>query len=337
MEDIISMTPLSIKLSILFFALLAIVIAAYYRIDGFDSDPEAGTKVCDSSCKGGGYSKKTGKPCCNTTVEPDYPESQKDCKGKTTFIEGTKKSDNYCAICTELKNGKTECINPGTYDTVTFRSGSMNKKNAKTDVLDNPAKPNYLTDLREIRKRERILHRGNDADGRELYDGDFSFLDDDDGLISSDGSDLGRSEDVKVTGEVFDDEDDSEETGKNGKNGNNGKNGKKGKWWKDSDNKKPKVKDFDPEDSAFDRKTIQQLLKESSKKYDTIPGFDDEDKSENPKGSWKKRYNRNFERPCEESYNEGARKGYDSCNKYQSCDDTQVEDEEVCEGFSPLL
>jgi hypothetical protein len=333
MEDIISMTPLSIKLLILLFGLLAIVIAAYYRIDGFDSDPNAGTKGCDSTCKGGGYSKKTGQPCCNTAAQPDYPESQKDCKGKTVFIKGTTKSDNYCGICTELDNGKTECINPGTYDTVKFRAGSINKKNAKTDVLDQAAKPTYLTDLREIRKRERILNKGNDAEGRDLYDNDFSFLDDDDGIITSKGSDLGKSQGVNVTGEVFGNDDDS------GDIVTKVKKGKRSKWWKDSDAKKSKRKDkdFDPEDSAFDRKTVKQLLNDSSNKYDTIPGFDDEDISENPKGSWKKRYNRNFERPSEETYDKGAGKGYDSCNKYQSCNDTQVEEEEVCEGFSPLI
>jgi hypothetical protein len=330
MEDIISMTPLSIKLSILFFALLAVVIAAYYRIDGFDSDPDAGTKGCDLSCKGGGYSKKTGRPCCNTTVQPEYPESQSDCKGKTVFVEGKRISDNYCGICVKLDNGKTECHNPGSYDTDEFNAGSINKKNAKKDILDKPAVPTYLTDLKEIRRLERILNKGNDADGRDLYDNDFSLLDDDDGIITSKGSDLGKSQYLDPTGEVFSDEDDTEETVTKGK---------RGKWWKDSDDKKSKNKrgNFDPEDSAFDRKTIQELLDEKSKKYDIIPGFDDEDTSETRNNYRKKRYNRNFERPSDESYDEGAGKGYDSCNQYQSCNDDYVEEEESCEGFSPLL
>jgi hypothetical protein len=329
MEDIISMSPLSIKVLILLFAILAIIIATYYRIDGFDSDPMAGTKGCDSTCKGGGYSKKTGQPCCNTVAQADYPESASDCKGKTIFIEGKTRSDNYCGICVKLDNGKTECHNPGSYDTVKFKPGSINKKNSKTDVLDQAAKPNYLTDLREIRKRERILNKGNDAEGRDLYDNDFSFLDDDDGIITSKGSDLGKSEDVNVTGEVFGNDDSGYTVSK----------GKKSKWWKDSDTKKSKKKrgNFDPEDSAFDRKTVDELLNDNSKKYNTIPGFDDEDTAEDRKKNRRKRYDRNFERPSEETYDEGAGKGYDSCNKYQSCNDNPVEEEEACEGFSPLL
>jgi hypothetical protein len=105
MEDIISMSPLHIQVLIIGLAVIAIAVAVYFSIDGFDSDPQAGTRGCDPSCSNGGYSKITGKPCCNT--------------GNTSV-------DNDDKICVKLPNGTTECHNSGaTGDTKGNRTGNV--------------------------------------------------------------------------------------------------------------------------------------------------------------------------------------------------------------------
>jgi hypothetical protein len=100
-------------------------------------------------------------------------------------------------------------------------------------------------------------------------------------------------------------------------------------WLKNSDDS---IEEDDSSNSSEDNNSS------SSSNYNTC-SFDDDSLNnllDNRLKSCKKLQERTLERPSELSYNEGAKKGADTCNKYKSCDDNE-EEEEVCEGFSPLL
>lgn len=326
MEDIISMSPFSIKLLIIGLAIVALILTAYYRIDGFDSDPAAGRSICDPTCSGFGRSKVTGRPCCHDAVGQVYPKRQSDCPTGTTFMEGAIESENRCLVCVEQRDGTTKCHSPGNYDTTKFRSGTINEETSKTDVLEKAAIPAYITEIKALRKLEADIHGGRDSKGRELYSRNFSYLDDDDGIITSKASDLGRSVSETNT---------SGASGRNGSKGGswsnnnywlNGRSGSKGGTWRDSDDRNSGVSGgaWDRKDPAF-----------NTKPEDT-PKMSNSDSSSDSSNSKKKLEERPFERPCDHSYDEGAKMGYDSCNKFSSCDnDEEVED--TCEGFSPLL
>lgn len=141
MEDISSMWKywLACLASIGFLVLLY---RSFYSLDGFYSDPLSGTRGCDSSCTGFGYSKTSGRPCCHDPVEPVYPKSQDDCPKGTTF-NATSKS---CQVCTRLPNGTTECRSGGAYDYAApdpKYHGSINEETVKTDVLTEAGKIDY--------------------------------------------------------------------------------------------------------------------------------------------------------------------------------------------------
>lgn len=300
------MDPLYVKLVIMGLAVIAIALSVYYGIDGFDSDPLSGTRGCDSSCSNG-YSKTSGKPCCRVEETPTYPLSQSDCPRKTTFIKGSRASDNYCGVCVTLDNGKTECHTAGNYDTTNFKSGSIDSTYSDSDVLDTKARGSYLDDLRQIRREERRKDRGNDVilDDKDLLEEDTSY-----DSRRSRGSYGSRYSDNSLTKDAAGTRDGSK--GGSWSNSNRWTNGKSGSLGSklDTDSSKNHTKSPPDDDS------ISNILNNRIK-------------------SCKKLLDRSFERPSEENYDKGARRGHDSCNKFKSLNNEEEED--VCEGFSPLL
>ena len=115
---------------------------SFYRLDGFDSDPLAGTTPCDPSCTGFGHSNVSGRPCCHDAVGQVNPTSQADCPSGTTFDTTAKQ----CLVCTMLPNGTSQCHSAGSYDAGKpdpKYNGSIDKDTVKTDVLTDAATTHY--------------------------------------------------------------------------------------------------------------------------------------------------------------------------------------------------
>jgi len=291
METIISMGLSSVNLLIIGLALVAIIISAYYHIDGFYSEP--GTKGCDSSCSHGGYSKITGKPCCNT---------------------GNDSVDNNDIKCITLPNGNKECYNAGPSD------DDRGSRTGNVSSWDGNA-------AGDAGRLSASLGAG-DSDLEVLADLTLPFLGSynrGSGSSDNDDEDEISKEDLELI---------------QGSRWYSGRPKDK-KWWKDYKNK-----------NKNKPKTVDELINEFTKEKD-VPGIgeDSKDKPEKDKcktddetlanlldnrlQSCKKLEKRFLELPSKEEYNKGASKGHDSCNKYKSL--TTEEEEDTCEGFSPLL
>lgn len=139
MEDISSMWKYCLW-TLFAIGLLVLIYRTIFMLDGFESDPLAGRTPCDPSCSGFGHSRVSGRPCCHDPVGQVNPTSQADCPNGTTFDPVRK----YCAVCTKLPDGTTQCRSQGAYDVKpTFVQGSINPDTVRTDVLRDPAEIDY--------------------------------------------------------------------------------------------------------------------------------------------------------------------------------------------------
>lgn len=138
MEDIISMDALSINLLILGIAICAIVLAAYYGIDGF-----------------------------NNAVLKVNPKSQSDCPNGATYLKGPPGGNSVCAICVHQSNGETKCRIPEGSDVpkvVPVEKPDDSKKNASyppddesfNKILDNRIKSCKKLMERSFERPERM-------------------------------------------------------------------------------------------------------------------------------------------------------------------------------------
>jgi hypothetical protein len=303
MEGISSMNNLHLKLIIIGIALLAIVLALHFNFGSFVSDLYLATQrkgaaiPADPTCPKGRYSKKTGGVCSGPSSDDyDYDKDPPE-----TVIGATGERHNV-----------------GSYDSKPNRRDNVDYTDS--DVLTKPAKIKYPDWVLDPKTNRDINRRSGVADWQ--FRGTDDVVEDEDGLPSG-----------RTRKDPYDYRYDT--TLKSSRNFRNSG------YHDEFDTSKKH------EYAKKNRPSVDQLIRAKERKYSEIPTFkgkrrsdEEDDYLDNRLNRDYKRRERQFELPYEKSYNRRPTQGYGSgatCNnKPYDGDGNPPEEDECCEGFSPL-